>query len=108
MEATAQLKAAEQTLALAAAEKQHPMLKQKSMKIYAVHQMLQDNSTNSTNGTNGTDAPDEEANSGAFDLTAWLDSYPDPSTWSDPMTTPFDLVGFSKTRHLPQFARHVQ
>ena len=74
------LEAAEQTLAEAAAQKkqQHPMLKQQALKSRGVHQMLQE--ANATNGTNGTEAEAEADNTnvGAFDLTAWLNSQPDP------------------------------
>jgi len=87
------LKAAQQTLERAAALKkqQHPQLKQ----IAVRHQMLQANDTNATNATDSTEG-EESANAGAFDLTAWLDSQPDPSTWTDPLPTPFDLKKYLK------------
>jgi len=90
LEGEIMLKAAQQTLERAAALKkqQHPQLKQ----IAVRHQMLQANDTNATNATDSTEG-EESANAGA---TAWLDSQPDPSTWTDPLPTPFDLKKYLK------------
>lgn len=90
MEGEIMLKAAEETLARAAAHK-----KQQLAQIAFHHQML---SENATNGTNSTE-PAEEAtvNAGEFDLSAWLNSFPDPSKWTDPMPGKgFDLSKFLK------------
>jgi len=102
------MKAAQDTLrkAVAAKKEAYSGLKQQAIqKILTSErffraQMLQEvNSTgNSTNGTNATVV--EEENPGAFDLSAWLDQQPDPSTWSDP-STPFDLDSYMECQ--PQF-----
>ena len=72
MEGEIMLKAAEETLARAAAHK-----KQQLAQIAFHHQML---SANATNGTNSTDEAtvNDPVNAGAFDLSAWLNSYPYP------------------------------
>ena len=75
------LKAAMEILAAAAAEhkKNRPMLKHKIFKAVKTHRATMLQEANATNGTNGTvAAEEEEGNPGAFDLTAWLDSQPDP------------------------------
>lgn len=72
MEGEIMLKAAEETLSRAAAHK-----KQQLAQIAFHHQMLSANATNGTNST-GTNSTDESTEVGEFDLSAWLNSFPDP------------------------------